>query len=78
MISSIFSNEASLTQNVISSIIPRVGRKRINEPSEQIPARFPKGTRDRIDAVLDEGEPVAAFLREAVERELTRRERQKR
>jgi hypothetical protein len=27
---------------------------------------------------LDEGEPVAAFLREAVERELTRRERQKR
>jgi hypothetical protein len=67
-----------LTQNVISSIIPRVGRKRINEPGEQIPARFPKGTRDRIDAVLDEGEPVAAFLREAVERELTRRERQRR
>ena len=67
-----------MTQNVISSIIPRVGRKRINEPGEQIPARFPKGTRDRIDAVLDEGEPVAAFLREAVERELTRRERQKR
>jgi hypothetical protein len=67
-----------LTQNVISSIIPRVGRKRINEPGEQIPARFPKGTRDRIDAVLDEGEPVAAFLREAVERELTRRERQQR
>jgi hypothetical protein len=78
MISSIFSNEAPLTQNVISSIIPRVGRKRINEPGEQIPARFPKGTRDRIDAVLDEGEPVAAFLREAVERELTRRERQRR
>jgi len=77
MISSI-SLEAALTQNVISSIIPRVGRKRINEPGEQIPARFPKGTRDRIDAVLDEGEPVAAFLREAVERELTRRERQKR
>ena len=67
-----------MTQNVISSIMPRVGRKRINEPGEQIPARFPKGTRDRIDAVLDEGEPVAAFLREAVERELTRRERQKR
>jgi hypothetical protein len=78
MISSISPGEAALTQKVISSIIPRVGRKRINEPGEQIPARFPKGTRDRIDAVLEEGEPVAAFLREAVERELTRRERQKR
>lgn len=67
-----------MTENVISSIIPRVGRKRINEPGEQIPARFPKGTRERIDAVLDEGEPVAGFIREAVERELKRRERKER
>jgi hypothetical protein len=54
-----------------------VGRKRINEPGEQIPARFPKGTRKRIDAVLEEGEPVAAFIREAVEREVKRREKAK-
>jgi hypothetical protein len=67
-----------LTINVISSISARVGRKQINEPGEQIPGRFPKGTRERIDAVREEGEPVATFIREAVERELTRRERLKR
>jgi hypothetical protein len=78
MKSSIAFGGAALTQNVISSIIPRVGRKRINEPGEQIPARFSKGTRERIDAVLDKGEPVAELLRVAVERELSRRERQKR
>ncbi len=50
-----------------------MGRTQINE--EQIPARFPKGTRERIDAVLEEKEPVAEFLRVAVERELKRRER---
>lgn len=50
-----------------------MGRTQINE--EQIPARFPKGTRERIDAVLEEKEPVAEFLRVAVERELTRREK---
>lgn len=50
-----------------------MGRKQINE--EQIPARFPKGTRERIAAVLEEGEPIAAFIREAIERELKRRQR---
>jgi hypothetical protein len=69
---------AALTKNLISSIKRPVGRKQINGPGEQIPARFPEGTRKRIDAVLDEKEPIAAFLREAVERELTRREREQR
>jgi hypothetical protein len=66
--------EAVLTENVISSIIPRVGRKRIND--EQMPARFPKGTLARIDAVLDSktNEKRADLIREAVERELKRRE----
>jgi hypothetical protein len=50
-----------------------MGRTQIND--EQIPARFPKGTRDRIAAALNDGEPIAAFIREAVERELKRRER---
>lgn len=50
-----------------------MGRPRINE--EQMPARLPAGTLDRIDAVLEEGEKRADLLREAVERELKRRER---
>jgi predicted DNA-binding protein len=52
-----------------------MGRKQINE--EQMPARLPGGTLERIDAVLDPetNEKRADFLREAVERELKRRER---
>jgi len=63
-----------LTSIVISSIIPRVGRKRINH--EQLPARFPAGTLARIDAVLDPetNEKRSDMVREAVERELKRRE----
>lgn len=43
--------------------------------SEDMQARFPEGTFDRIQAVLDEGEDRTDFVREAVERELKRRER---
>lgn len=49
-----------------------MGRKRINE--EQTPARFPAGTLDRIDGSLEAGEKRADLIREAVERELRRRE----
>ena len=52
---------------------PYMGRRQINE--EQTPARFPGGTLDRIDRVLEEGEKRSDFIREAVERELKRRER---
>lgn len=52
-----------------------MGRKQINH--EQTPARFPAGTLARIDAVLDEDEGRADLIREAVERELKRRERQR-
>lgn len=38
-------------------------------------ARFAEGTFARIDAVLGEAEDRTAFVREAVERELERRER---
>jgi metal-responsive CopG/Arc/MetJ family transcriptional regulator len=51
-----------------------MGRKQINH--EQTPARLPGGTLDRIDAVLDDGENRAEFIRAAIERELKRRERQ--
>lgn len=50
-----------------------MGRRRINE--EQTPARFPAGTLDRMDEVLADGEKRADLIREAVERELKRRER---
>jgi hypothetical protein len=48
-----------------------VGRTRIN--AEQTPARFPKGTLARLDALLDEKEKRADFIRKAVEREIARR-----
>jgi hypothetical protein len=38
-------------------------------------AKFAAGTRDRIAAVLAKGEVRLDFIREAVERELERRER---
>jgi predicted DNA-binding protein len=50
-----------------------MGRRQIND--EQTIIRLPAGTLDRVDAILGEGEPRAAFLRDAVERELKRRER---
>ncbi|GLK78072.1 hypothetical protein GCM10008171_33260 [Methylopila jiangsuensis] len=39
-----------------------------------MPARFPAGTFERIDGVL-EGQTRTAFVQEAVEREIKRRER---
>lgn len=50
-----------------------MGRKQINH--EQIPARLPAGTLERMDEVLAEGEKRSDLIREAVERELKRRER---
>ncbi len=43
--------------------------------AEDMQARFPEGTFARIDAVLTQDEERTAFVREAVERELKRRER---
>jgi len=50
-----------------------MGRKKIND--EQMPGRFPSGTFARMDAVLAPGEKRSDLLRDAVERELKRRER---
>jgi hypothetical protein len=50
-----------------------MGRRKIND--EQTPARLPAGTIARMDAALNEGERRSDLIREAVERELKRRER---
>lgn len=63
------------TQLVVSAIPARVGRKQIN--GEQTMARFRTGTLDRIKAVLRDGEPQSSFIREAVESELAKREKDK-
>ncbi len=65
-----------LTENLVSGIPPRVGRKK--QWAEDMQARFPKGTFVRISAVLESDEDRTDFVRKAVERELKRRERAKR
>lgn len=50
-----------------------MGRKK--RWAEDMQARFPEGTFDRIQVVLGENEDRTDFIREAVERELKRRER---
>jgi hypothetical protein len=61
------------TQIAVTPIRLIVGRPKINH--EQTPARFQAGTLVRIDAACQEGEGRSAFIREAVERELQRREK---
>lgn len=53
-----------------------MGRKK--QWQEDMQARFPEGTFERIAAVLANGEDRTDFVREAVERELSRRERKTR
>lgn len=52
-----------------------MGRKKLW--GEVMQAPFPEGTFDRIDATLKEGETRTDLVREAVERELKRREKHK-
>jgi hypothetical protein len=61
-----------MTAFVISASPGRVGRKR--RWSEDMTARFPAGTFARIAAVRVGKEDRTDFVREAVERELKRRE----
>lgn len=48
---------------------------RLKKWAEDMQARFPEGTFARIESVLEEGEDRTDFVREAVDRELKRRER---
>ena len=61
------------TQNLVSVIARRVGRKK--RWAENMQARFPEGTFERIEAVLKKGEDRTDLVRVAVERELKRREK---
>ena len=55
------------------AISPGMGRKK--RWPERVGAKFATGTLDRIAAALADGEERTAFIREAVERELERREK---
>lgn len=50
-----------------------MGRKKMW--AEDMQARFPEGTFQRIEAVLEDSEDRTDFVRDAVEKELKRRER---
>ncbi|WP_146618668.1 YlcI/YnfO family protein [Rhodoplanes elegans] len=63
------------TENLVCDTPRRVGRKK--RWAEDMQARFPEGTFDRIAAVLSDGEDRTDFVRDAVDRELARRERMK-
>lgn len=52
-----------------------VGRKKIN--AEQMPLRLPEGTVARIDKALADKETRTDMVRDAIERELARREKAK-
>jgi len=52
---------------------PCMGRKK--QWPERVGAKFAAGTLDRIAVALADGEKRTAFIREAVEREIERRER---
>ena len=61
-----------LTEVGAPSSAKGVGRPKINQ--EQTPARLAAGTLARIDALLSDKEKRSDFIREAIEREIERRE----
>lgn len=64
----------SLAEKVICDSPRRMGRPPLW--SQNMQARFPAGTFERIEKALREDEDRTDFVREAVQRELERRERQ--
>jgi hypothetical protein len=67
-------NNRACESILVSATAQRVGRKK--RWVEDMQARFAEGTFTRIRAVLTDGEDRTDFIREAVERELRRREKQ--
>lgn len=65
----------ALTASEISRPLRRVAKPK-NE-HEPVLIRFVPGTRDRVRAVLREGEDHASFVRAAVDAEVRKRERAK-
>lgn len=64
-----------MASDQISAIAPRMGRPKLN--FDLMPGRFPEGTFARMDKVRREAETRTAFVQEAVEREIKRRESEK-
>ena len=64
-----------MTLNHVPDIPARMGRKK--EWTEQLRLPLAEGATARIDAVLAEGEPRLDMIREAIEREIKRRQRAK-
>lgn len=64
----------SLTEKARSAKSPRVGRPKMDVKATVV--RLPEGVGERIDALCGKNRR-AEFIREAVERELSRRERSK-
>lgn len=65
----------SLILNQTSAMSRKVGRKRIN--FERPTVRLPAGTLARVESMLRDGENPTDFFRDAIERELKRREKAK-
>lgn len=66
-------NRGDLAEKAICATAARVGRKL--EYPEKREAAFAEGTLKRIAAVRATAEPLAAFIRTAVENEIKRRKR---
>jgi len=64
-----------LTDIHVHATPSRMGRRK--EWTEQLRLPLAEGTTARIDAVLTNGEPRLDMIREAIEREIKRRERLK-
>lgn len=62
-----------MTLEASVAIKPRMGRK-LRWP-ERVMAKLAAGTLAQISIVLEKGEERTAFLREAIDREIERRER---
>lgn len=65
-----------MTDNHVQATPPRMGRKKLWH--EAVNLTLPKGAKARMDAVLVEGEDRLDMIRAAIEKEVSRRERQAR
>jgi hypothetical protein len=64
-----------LTQNYVHDTPRKMGRKKLW--AENINLTLPEGAKDRMNAALEEGEDRLDLIRDAIERELKRREKAK-
>lgn len=74
-VNTVHTKRCGLTQNHIYASTPRVGRKK--EYPDRITLPLAEGVLAKIDAVLVGDEPRLDMIREAIDREIKRRQRQK-